>query len=259
MAPTQPPRGPLTKQQLQAQLQDQGVRVLRGIGRSDIPFGRLPSQKFWGRLMLPLTAIWIVGFLAMGSFSILSRMQFNTAVKDPVRVKRASMLPHKAAMQQIEDFTDSVTHIPDVCWSGQAGSEFQRSQCSDFWNNLLMDGVVASLPFLLVAVFLLWAFDALAKTYLVPRKQIVQGQALFLGTLTAPPTMRNDFYGWFFCLRSLVVQLPNKSQVRVYIPLSDSVPPAGGQVQVYGGKKSWRSVRFFGVYVPPSVQVVKGA
>ncbi len=230
------------------------------LGLQRIPFSRAPLQKFWARLAIPCTVIFVAGLFLMGSISILTRMQYNAAIKekDPTRMKQMSMLPHRAAFKQIEEFVDELMHIPDVCWSGQASSQFQADQCSEFWNSLAMDGILASLPFLMVGVFLLWAFDMVSKIYLKVRRQIGKGQAVFSAPLVSGGRMRNDLFGWFFCFQSWVVQLPNKNTIRVYVPMREAMPIPGAQITVYGGDRRWGAVRFFGVHFTPHVAVVKG-
>lgn len=249
----QAPKGSLTPQQMQSQLQN-------SLGYQKLPYARVPTSKFWTRIAVPAVLVLTIGFFLMGSFAILSRMSFNAEVreKDPTRIRRSSMLPHKAAFQQIEDFTDAITHIPQICWAQQASSDFQRAQCADFWNNLMMDGVIGSVPFLMLGFFLIWAFDALSKAYLRVRRQIAHGQALFSGLTTQPPLGKNDFFGWFFCFRSIVVQIKGGQQVRVYMPLYEPLPPSGIELTIYGGFRRWGSVRLFGVYYPAGVQVIKG-
>lgn len=200
--------------------------------------------QFAPKLLIPSLMVFAFGFVLMGLAVIATRA---TPLPGSEAAKKVTYLPHRAALQQIEDFTDRIADYPQQCPGGSQLSEYRGRQCKEIWEDLWMSGVIASLPFVFLGIFLLWAFDSSGRVYMRVRRQVIQSKIAAEGTVTNPPVGRNDWFGWFYCLRSIVVQLKNQTQVRVYMPMTDRIPPAGSALTVYGGAKKWGKPRLFGV------------
>jgi hypothetical protein len=103
------------------------------------------------------------------------------------------------------------------------------------------------------------ALDLLAGFYRRSRKKVDSGQAAFKGTVTQPPEAPNDFFGWFFCLRAISLQLPNKKQVKVYQPLEAPLPLPGQEFAVYDGGSHFGQKRHLGQLYAPHLAIVSGS
>lgn len=208
------------------------------------PYHYLPRKRFWLRIAAPLVGVYLAGLLITG-------------VLTEVPLARGKSLSGRAQAHQAE-FLHRVTHVPEVCWSGNAVNEFQVRQCGEFWRALLSDAGIFSIPWALVVVFYLACMDSLSLLYRRARKRIEKGEALFQGVVTKPSRLPQDFFSWAYCLRPLSVQLPNGRQLRVHLPLDETEPQPGEKVAVFDGGKAFGQTRYLALIYTPHVAVVLG-
>jgi len=156
-------------------------------------------------------------------------------------------------------FYQRATSIPEVCWSGNAVNEFQVRQCSEFWTQLALSAGLLLVP--LVAVAFVWTIstDFLSGVYRRARKRVEAGKLLGVGVVTDPAIAAGDKFSYFFCLQVISVQLVNKQQIRVYIPLNASVPMPGQQLALFDGGRVFGARRYWGILYAPHIAVVRGA
>jgi len=114
------------------------------------------------------------------------------------------------------------------------------------------------LPFLIA--FLVWRglLGNLENFYRRSYQKISSGQAAFKGTVTNPALGPDDFFGWFFCLRSIVVERADRSQLRVHMPRGSIVPRPGEQLAVFESGKSFGVQRYIGILYAPHVAIIHG-
>jgi len=149
--------------------------------------------------------------------------------------------------------------FPTACWGDNAVNDFQRSQCADFYNRLTTSTILALIPSAAALIFLLLALDKLNGFYRRSRKTIDKGKALFAGMVTEPAEAPNDLFGRTFCLRAISVQLSNKQQMSVYLPLNAPVPLPGQTLAVFEGGKFFGAKRYIATLYAPHLAVVSGS
>jgi hypothetical protein len=165
------------------------------------PYKQVPQSTILTRWLGPAVAAFLVGLPIMGGLAGSDEVVAMT--KGSGRVPTAIVgakyeaygPPYQAAFQHFEQVLNYATHIPEVCWDGNSVNDFQRLQCEDFWNRLVVGAGVAVTPFLLAGLLLLLAFDSARGFYRRAAKRIDEGKALFAGTVTQPPEARNDAFG----------------------------------------------------------------
>lgn len=215
------------------------------------PFHEIPKGRFLNRMIVPIMGIYVLFFLCSGVIANTSSFREDQGP--------AAVIPFwAAAMGNAQKTISSLLHLPEVCWLGNTVNDFQVQQCNMFWGNLLKSGILTLAPFLALIAVYFFAQDQFASIYVKVRKQIDQGKVAFTGVVTDPPEAPADWVSWYYCLRPLTVQLPNKSQVLVYISL-DAIPPRPGETLVVfdagirGGKR-----RYLGMLYAPHVAVMRG-
>ena len=206
------------------------------------PFHDVPKLRFLARIGLPLFLSYWVGFLIMGM-----------VVENP---KSLSIFQAGAAHHRKVQAT--LFNLPQACKSGSFTSDFQRKQCDDFWLKFTQDGIIAAIPFAFVFALYWLAQDSLALTYRRGLKRIQEGKALFSGKVTDPAALPQDAYGWFYCFRSISVQLSDGRQLRVYTPVEAPIPRPGEILAVFDGGNMYGKSRALGVIYTPHVMVVRG-
>ena len=200
------------------------------------------------KLCVPL---YLVSFLATGV--IANSAEFQTQ-SGPTQV-----VPFwEAAVRLYLDVFSSLTQIPQMCVSGSIVNDFQANQCSLYWDHLIKAGGLSFLPLGIVGIFLYLSFDYLSSTYKKTRKRIEKKKAAFKGTVTHPPEGPADFYSWFFCFRTIIVETQNKNQVKVYVPLDGAAPHPGETLAVFEPIYSFGEKRHIAMVYAPHVAVVRG-
>lgn len=153
---------------------------------------------------------------------------------------------------------EGLGRLPERCVSGETDNDFQRSQCSKYWDRLILTGGYASIPLLLSLAFLYLGLDALRGTYRRGQKRMEKGQALMAGTVTNPAELPADAYSWFFCFRPISIELKNKTQLKVYVPLDSPIPRPGETLAVFDGGRGFGQKRLLASIYAPHVAIVSG-
>ncbi len=198
----------------------------------------------------------------MGVLVNLPPLQYTPAIPAPILpgvTKSVSLMPWSAAMSHFHQWSYSISNIPQVCWSGNAVSDFQRTQCQDFWIQLGWSTLFAFLPLGFVLLFLKLGLDSMQIRYKKARKLIEKGSAIAKGVVTQPAVAPNDRFGWFFCLRSISIELPNKSQIVVYMPLDDAIPLPGETLAVFDWGEHFGKKRLIGTLYAPHLAILSGS
>lgn len=227
------------------------------------PFHEVPRSRFLRRMFAPALGVFGVGMIVMGLLATSPEIQ-------PARKPSSSIIPAPrvqvrgdvmtASLLQMVYTVDSWIQIPQVCWNGNTVNDFQKTQCNEYWDRAFRSAGVSSIPVVLVAVFLMIGLDQLNMLYRRSRKTITKGQAWNAGTVTQPAEAPQDFFGWAFCLRPIMVQLQDKekTQLKVYIPMEASIPLPGQTLAIFEGGVWMGSKRYVGLLYAPHLAVVAG-
>jgi hypothetical protein len=199
----------------------------------------------------PAAGVFGVAFLVMGVLA-------NSPDFAPSRAPSASVPPVAMAFQTYTKLLYDSTHVPEVCWNGDTVSSHQENQCKDFWAALATRALLAAGPIAVAVIFLMVGLDQLKGFYRKSRKKVEKAQALFAGTVTDPPEAPNDAFGWFYCLRAVSLELKNKTQMKVYLPIDAPDPMPGQTFAVFDGGKAFGAKRHIGVLYAPHLAVVSG-
>jgi hypothetical protein len=170
----------------------------------------------------------------------------------------ATVIPFwQASFNVSGEFFSHITHIPDVCY-GNAVNDFQSGQCEQFWSDVRRDGVLVFAPFILVGLFISIGLESLSKLYKRAQKKAEKGKSSLGGTVTHPPEAPGDIFSWFFCLRSTMIQLPDKQQVKVYVPVEAPSPTPGQTLVAFDMGNILGTKRHVAMLYSPHVVVVRG-
>jgi hypothetical protein len=215
------------------------------------PFNRVPKARFLLRLIPPAGAVFAVGYVIVGIMA-------NQPMFQPSNILAAELPPLRMASQVYSSFIHDVTHIPEVCQTGDTVNSFQKRQCDEFWERLMMRAGLVAVPFVLFILFIMIGLDSTVGAYRFARKKVEKGKAVFSGIVTDPAQAPNDMFGWFYCLRAISVQLENKTQMTVYVTKDMPVPMPGQTLAVFDGNSYLGKKRHFAVVYAPHVAVISG-
>ncbi|MGK5083202.1 hypothetical protein WDW37_07830 [Bdellovibrionota bacterium FG-1] len=150
------------------------------------------------------------------------------------------------------------THIPEVCWANNAVNEFQKKQCGEFWEHLEYGVLLSFLPWAIGGLF----WSVMMRSYRRVRKQlsrrIASQKPVSRGVITSPAEAPSEFFGWFYDLRAMGVQLSSGEQIKVFIAKTDAVPRPGQTMLVYESIMTWGGARWVGTVHTPHLAVVPG-
>ncbi len=163
-----------------------------------------------------------------------------------------------SAFKHYNQVFSSLFHVPEVCLPGRAVNDFQVHQCNQFWDQLAKSGGLAVTPFFILAIVVFLGMDQLKGIYKKVQNKANKGKAALSGTVTHPAEAPGDLFSWFFCLRPVMVQLPNKSQIKVYVPLESILPTPGQTMAIFEPIMVLGEKRHFAIIYAPHVAVVRG-
>jgi hypothetical protein len=215
------------------------------------PFHDIPKVTFLNRTIWPSLGALVFLYLCVGVVANSSEFQ---QPRGPTAV-----IPFwEAALKHYQDFFSLFSSVPGVCWFGSAVNDFQVSQCNQLWGQLFRQGSLAGAPFIVIGIALLICLDSLAALYKRTQKKIQIGKADFTGTVTNPPEAPNDFFSWFYCLRPIMVQLKDRTQVKVYVPWNVTPPQPGETLIAFNLGSVLGEKRHLGMAYTPHVAIVRG-
>ncbi len=215
-------------------------------------FDEVPQGLFFSRMGLPCFFLGVFFFFGVGV--VANSLEFQqVGVPSEVAPFWSSAFRHYSRV------ISSVTQGPEFCWSGQTVNEFQERQCSQYWEGLVKSGSLAFIPFIFIALFLYFALGFFSDLYRGIQKKIKKGKASFAAIVTNPPEGKPDIFSWFYCLRPIVVQLPNQVQIKAYIPYEASIPTPGQTMAVFEMSSWLGEKRYLALTYDPHIVIVKGS
>jgi hypothetical protein len=216
------------------------------------PFHDVPRRIFFRRIALPGAGLLV--FLLMCVGIVANSPAFQEPNKGP-----SSVVPFwEASWMHYQIVGASLGKIPQVCWSGNAVNDFQKSQCEEFWSNFLKLAGLAVAPFAFVWLFVFFGIDRISKTYQKAQKKAEKGKAVFGGVVTNPPDAPADLFSWFYCFRTVTVQLSDKTQVTVYAALETPAPLPGETLVAFDVGTVFGERRHVAMLYAPHVAIVRG-
>lgn len=225
------------------------------------PFHTLPKGRFRKLMAVPMAAAFFVGVIAMGAFAdpgtfrpqpVENAAGIYTEIPTNVTALSRGGLNH---WRTIFFFG---THVPEVCWGDNAVNDFQRRQCSEFWDRLGMGALLGLLPF--GAAWLIWflAFSSLQAVYRSARKRFEANKPLGAGIVTDPALGQADWFSRVYCLRPIAVEVGGGKQLKVYMPLDAALPVPGTKIVLFEPIAVLGEPRHFGLFYTPHVVVFAG-
>lgn len=210
------------------------------------PYHHPPRSEFLKRMIFPSLGVFLIGFLMIGIYLDSMESQVSRGVVE-------------GGSYYFKTLIDAWFHIPEVCYPGGAVNDYQREQCTKFWDLLWWETAVASIPFGAVALFLMMGLDILVSLYRRVRKKIEAHETVVTGVVTRPSLLPRDFFCWFYCFYLVSVELESGHQEKVYLPVSLPAPLHGQKLTVFNLGKLWGEERRVGIPFAPHVVILKGA
>ncbi len=193
------------------------------------PFNDIPKKLFLARMLGPALGLFLIAFFCLGP------RYYQTLGSD------LSQIPHSCLLR------------------GEVVSDFQRKQCRDYWNRLLSTGSIGALPGVLILGFYFIVFGSLSSTYLNARKKIEKGKVKLGGVVTDPAQGPQDLFSWFYCLRTVIIQLPDRKQMKVYVTMDAPLPHPGQTLAVLEAEEVFGEKRYLALLYTPHVAVIRGS
>jgi hypothetical protein len=220
-----------------------------------------PKGLFLFRMLGPAIFAFLVGYVVMGFVSLSSEIRDNYRA-NAAYIPSLGAGPDSvmgSASHQFKQITYRLSNIPDVCFPGRAVNDFQRSQCNTFWNHTVIDTLLGAIPFVVVLVSLLIAYDLFLGLHRKSLRLLERGKADLSGIVTNPPEAPNDIFGWWYGFRSIAVQLPSKAQIRVYMPLAAPVPLPAQTLALFNVGNQLGTPRYVALLYAPHMAVIDGS
>jgi len=212
-------------------------------------FQGLSQEVFFHRMVWPSAALFVFLFFLVGVVAQSSEFQ---PLDEP-----GVVIPFwDAATKLYRDFFNQLFQMPEVCWTGNTVNDFQAVQCERFWGKFLKLSGLASVPGLGVGFFLWLGFDSIQALNRRIRKILELGKASFTGTATKPPQASADVFSWTYCLIPIMVQLPDQTQLKVYVSRDAALPRAGETLVAFDLGRVLGEKRYFGMVYTPHVAIL---
>lgn len=205
------------------------------------PFDALPTKRFFLRLAGPTFVVFVLAFLFVGYLSVSIAPSYEGS-----------------AIAYYQKINEVFHKMPEVCWTFHTVNDFEKTQCDNFWTELLEASALAAAPFVIALSLLSLAFKNFAATYARTRKKIQKGQVLSGAVVTDPALGPSDRYSWFYCLRPVIVELPTRIQIKVYTSLDTPLPKAGVTLAILEPETAFGEKRHFALLYTPHVAAVRG-
>ena len=177
-------------------------------------------------------------------------------ISGPTKDVSATLPPFHMAMRELESLSHGISHMPEVCFSEM--SDFQHRQCDEFWEKLMLHAGMCLVPIFFLILFLYFSSDQVFAFYRRVGRRAKKTGPDMKGKVTNPSLARGDVFGFFFCLKSIGVAMPDGKQFCVYLPLGEPTPLPGSAVHVYDLGTQFGAKRYVGFHHTPHLAVMTG-
>jgi hypothetical protein len=225
-------------------------------------FSRPPFFLFARRILAPGLGVFLVGFICLG---IVSGAQKVEGVRTPSGTKmtpdlEVTLPPTAAAVLHLKNTAATWGELHAVCLIGNTVNDFQREQCGEIWTRIGIMTGIASLPFMLMGIFLLLSFDQFRFFYRRIDRKVEKGQGSFKGRIRGRVRSgKFDLFAWLFCLQAVEVETTAKKVVQVYLPLDMDLPSPGQTLAVFDAGIQLGAKRLVAVIYAPHLAVIAGS
>jgi hypothetical protein len=219
---------------------------------ANTPFKELPTARFLRHLILPCAFLLGVGYLCVG---VVANTPYFQEASGPTTVP--TFLESSINVYQLT--ISRLSNLPAFCVYDEKVNEFQQSQCSHYWDDLLRTGGLALSPFFLVLLVIFLNLEIMKSFYSHMNKKVEKEKANFSGKVTHPPEAPGDFFSQYYCLQPVTVEIANKTQIKVYLSSMLPVPMAGQTLALFDDGEHFGKKRYLAVVYAPHIAVVKGA
>ncbi|NBU20934.1 hypothetical protein EBS43_05920 [bacterium] len=190
-------------------------------------FSAVSGQQIRRHVLAPLSIVTALLFWGVGE--IVSFEQPGLRVQASSNVRVAWNFYHLVYLR----LRDS----PQICQPAHKEfsqlNSFQARQCHDYMSSLYLDLSIGSVP-IVVPLVLYILFSAWASwLYATAHRRIQSKHPKAIGILTEPMELPMDSFGWWGCLRPVMVQLKDKRQIKVYLSYSDQISAPGRRVAIF--------------------------
>ena len=216
------------------------------------PFDDVPNTGFIFRLIGVALAMGVVAALGVGVASHFPPFQYVEFQDESPSFARAPYLFYQR-------LGSTLNFLPQICWKEVTIDEFQKTQCVDFWNLLVYRAGLGAVPFGVVLLVFLWGYSSLYGFFSRAKRKAKKGKADYGGVVTNPPETFRGLFGWLYGFRAVMIQLPNKTQVKVYVSLELSAPVPGQTLVAFNISRGFWEKRYLAMVYAPHVAVVRGS
>jgi len=215
------------------------------------PFANRPESLFFGRIFPILGFVFVVGYFSLGSLNSTSAMP----TRDGSLTVSTSIW--QAAWNHYSETWFAWSRAPNSCRGDAAVNDYQREQCAKYWGQVSTMTAWASAPLILVLLFFFLIRGHFRVFYRRVDRRFREGKAV-----AAAKVLRSgswDWFGYFFCLRSVRVELGQGRDVRVYVPRDLPALIPGQKVALFYGGKVFGARRYVGLLYAPHIAVMAGS
>jgi hypothetical protein len=216
------------------------------------PFDDVPKSTFVTRLIWPSAILFFVLVMLVG-------VVVNSPLFEEHTVPTTLLPFWQAAFQHYRNLVVCFSQIPSVCWAGNAVNEFQKHQCTDYWEQLAKAALLAISPLVLTGLFLAMGIEKLGSHYKKAQKKVEKGKVFAKAVVTHPAEAPQDVFSWLYCFRPITAQLANRTQITVYLALEAPCPLPGETLVVFEMGAVFGEKRYVGMVYTPHIAVVRGS
>lgn len=214
------------------------------------PFDDIPKVVFLRKILPPSSVLFVFFFMIMGIAASSAEFQDNQGP--------AAVLPFwEASFKLSGQFLGRFFHMPGNCL-GTALSEFQASQCDQFWIDTFRDGSLVLAPLILMLFMIYLGVADLSKVYRRAQRKVKKGTPSLVGTVTHPPETAGDVFSWFYCFRPIMIQLQDGRQSKVYVPLDAPAPLSGETFVAFNLGTVMGETRQVAMLYAPHMAILRG-
>lgn len=235
------------------------------------PFDRSPFLEFLLHLLVPVVAwlllCWAITGLLYPRFWLAKPRQLSAVYFDP-----------DGWIRLYEDISANLTQPPGVCISKKDLKDVEADLCRDFASLLRQREMIAFFPWAVLSVYLYLSILVFKRFYRRVAAHIRQSRPEFVGKVlphsfnATPPRVqgpgvksgstvqkpRFNFFKRFYLLRSIQVELPDKSIVTAYLGTELQKPKKGQSVLIYEVSSLLSGKCYIAVLDYPHLAIVRG-
>jgi hypothetical protein len=215
-------------------------------------FDEIPAARFYLRIFGPLLLCFAICVMGAGF------MAKYPSYQDPKSTIGSDVAVWTAYQLTCERLVTQVSENSDSCLRGVAISDFERQRCTVFWSLLSDVLTIVLLPFGITLVALVLLRKSLTRLYCKVVQLIDDRKLVAVGVVTDPPEGSLQLFSWIYCVRPVVVELPNHKQMQVYLPPNGPFPKPGEKLAILEALSVFGEKRHFAVLYTPHVAVIRG-